>query len=173
MSHNKLKTNLQLSIQRLKLLEKKKTELALKARKGIGAFIINNKVDRARIRVEHIIREDYTVEALEIIEMYCDLLLARFGLIEQSKTVDTGLNEAITSIIWASSQIQGCDELKVITDFMARKYGKKFVDACKMNAFNSVNPKLMAKLSVQSPPKILVEKYLIGEWMRIPMQIID
>jgi len=35
--------------------------------------------------VEHIIREDYLVEALEIIEMLCDLLLARFGLIEKMR----------------------------------------------------------------------------------------
>ena len=44
-----------------------------------------HKEDRARIRVEHIIREDYVVEAFELLEMYCDLLLARFGLIQQMK----------------------------------------------------------------------------------------
>lgn len=33
-------------------------------------------------QVEHIIREDYLVEAMEMLELYCDLLLARFGLIE-------------------------------------------------------------------------------------------
>ena len=43
----------------------------------------NGKVERAKIRVEHIIREDYLVEAMEILEMYADLLLARFGLIQQ------------------------------------------------------------------------------------------
>jgi vacuolar protein sorting-associated protein IST1 len=37
------------------------------------------------VKVEHIIREDYLVEAMEILEMYCDLLLARFGLIETMK----------------------------------------------------------------------------------------
>lgn len=43
------------------------------------------KDERARIRVEHIIREDYLVEAMEILELYCDLLLARFGLIQSMK----------------------------------------------------------------------------------------
>jgi hypothetical protein len=62
---------------RLKLLEKKKTELALKSRKEIADYISAGKVERAKIRVEHIIREDYLVEAMEILEMYCDLLLAR------------------------------------------------------------------------------------------------
>ena len=40
---------------------------------------------RSPKKVEHIIREDYLVEAMEIVEMYCDLILARFGLIETMK----------------------------------------------------------------------------------------
>lgn len=84
-NYNKLKTNLRLAVNRLKLLEKKKTELAQKSRKEIADYISAGKEDRARIRVEHIVREDYTVEALELLEMYCDLLLARFGLIQQMK----------------------------------------------------------------------------------------
>lgn len=43
------------------------------------------QTERAKIRVEHIIREDYLVEAMEVTEMYCDLLLARYGLIQQMK----------------------------------------------------------------------------------------
>ena len=39
------------------------------------------------LQVEHIIREDYLVEAMEILELYADLLLARFGLIETMKYV--------------------------------------------------------------------------------------
>lgn len=84
-NYTKLKTLLRLSINRLKLLEKKKTELAQKARKEIAGYIAAGKIERAKIRVEHIIREDYMVEAMELLEMYCDLLLARFGLIQQMK----------------------------------------------------------------------------------------
>lgn len=67
------------------MLEKKKTELAQKARKEIADYLAADKVERARIRVEYIIREDYIVEAFEVVEMYCDLLLARFGLLQQMK----------------------------------------------------------------------------------------
>ena len=84
-NYTKMKTNLRLIINRLKLLEKKKTEMALKSRKEIADYISAGKEDRARIRVEHIIREDYLVEAMELLEMYCDLLLARFGLIQTQK----------------------------------------------------------------------------------------
>ena len=105
-NYNKLKTNLRLCINRLKLLEKKKSEMALKSRKEIADYISGGKIERAKIRVEHIIREDYMVEAMEVLEMYCDLSLARFGLIQQMKTLDDGLAEAISSLIWVAPRMQ-------------------------------------------------------------------
>lgn len=54
----------------------------MKAPSGNYLFL---QTERAKIRVEHIIREDYLVEAMEVTEMYCDLLLARYGLIQQMK----------------------------------------------------------------------------------------
>ncbi len=45
-NYAKLKTNLRLAVNRLKLLEKKKTELALKARKEIADFIGAGKSER-------------------------------------------------------------------------------------------------------------------------------
>lgn len=52
----KLKTHLRLAVNRLKLLEKKKTELAQKSRKEIADYLSAGKIERAKIRVEHIIR---------------------------------------------------------------------------------------------------------------------
>jgi len=161
-NYNKLKTNLRLAINRLKLLEKKKTEMALKSRKEIADYIASGKTERAKIRVEHIIREDYMVEAMEVLEMYCDLLLARFGLIQQMKTLDDGLAEAISSLIWVSPRLQSdVGELKMVCDQFTAKYGKPYAQACKENSVGTVSAKLMHKLSVQAPPKITVEKYLI------------
>ncbi|CAD6186650.1 unnamed protein product [Caenorhabditis auriculariae] len=161
----KLKTNLRLAINRLKLLGKKKTEMAMKARTEIADYISANKADRARIRVEHIIREDYLVEAFEILEMYCDLLLARFGLIEQMKTLDDGIAEAVISVLWAAPRIAtDIAEFKTVSDQLTVKYGKPFAEAARGNQLEfpaKVNPKLIAKLSVAAPPKLLVERYMI------------
>lgn len=51
-------------------------------------------------------REDYLVEAMEVVEMYCDLLLARFGLITQMKELDEGIAEAVSSLIWVAPRLQ-------------------------------------------------------------------
>lgn len=50
-------------------------------------------------------REDYMVEAMEIVEMYCDLVLARFGLVTQMKELDEGLAEAISTLIWVAPRM--------------------------------------------------------------------
>ncbi|CAF0803616.1 unnamed protein product [Brachionus calyciflorus] len=161
-NYTKLKTNLKLAIQRLKLLEKKKTELSLKSRKEIADYIQVNKPDRARIRVEHIIREDNYVEAMEMLEMFCDLLLARFGLIEKMKELDPGLDEAIATLIWASPRVSNdIQEFKLIGDAFAQKYGKKYAEACKADTLNNVNEKVKKRLGLEPPSKLLIEQYLI------------
>lgn len=53
-----------------------------------------------------LLREDYLVEAMEVVEMYCDLLLARFGLVSQMKDLDEGIAEAVSSIIWVAPRLQ-------------------------------------------------------------------
>jgi vacuolar protein sorting-associated protein IST1 len=75
----KLKMLLKLAISRLKMLQNKKHALNQQQRKDIAALLEKGKQESARIR------EDFTIEALEILEIYCELLLTRFGLIEQLK----------------------------------------------------------------------------------------
>ncbi|XP_061101731.1 IST1 homolog isoform X1 [Conger conger] len=158
----RLRVNLRLVINRLKLLEKKKTELAQKARKEIADYLSSGKDERARIRVEHIIREDYLVEAMEILELYCDLLLARFGLIQSMKELDPGLQEAVSTLIWAAPRLQAeVSELKIVSDQLCAKYSKEYGKLCRTNQIGTVNDRLMLKLGVEAPPKILVERYLI------------
>ncbi|XP_020794445.2 IST1 homolog [Boleophthalmus pectinirostris] len=159
---NRLSINLKLAISRLKLLEKKKTELAQKARKEIADYLSSGKDERARIRVEQIIREDYLVEAMEILELYCDLLLARFGLIQSMKELDPGLQEAVSTLIWAAPRLQ-CEvtELKTVSEQLCAKYSKEYGKLCRTNQIGTVNERLMHKMSVEAPPKILVERYLI------------
>lgn len=77
----KLKINLRFIINCLKLLEKKKMEIVFKVRKDIVDYILVGKDDRVRIWVEYIVCEDYLVEVMEFLEMFCDLIFVRFGLI--------------------------------------------------------------------------------------------
>jgi vacuolar protein sorting-associated protein IST1 len=82
-SAEKLKVSLKLAVSRLKMLQNKKQAINQQQRREVALLLEKGKEESARIRAEHIIREDFTIEALEILELYCDLLLTRFGLVEQ------------------------------------------------------------------------------------------
>lgn len=54
-------------------------------RKEVAKLLAAGKEDSARIQVEFVIREDNFTEALELVDNYCQILLARFGMIQTQK----------------------------------------------------------------------------------------
>lgn len=158
----KLKTGLRLSVQRTKLMSKKKTDLVQKARQDIAEYIESNRYDRARICVEQTILEEYFLEGMDLIEMYCDLLLSRFGLIESLEHCDETLLEAVTSIIWATPRlVTECPDLQTVTEHFIYKYGEEFGEEAKSNKNNKVNERVLSKFRTTPPSKMLIEKYMI------------
>ncbi|KAF9184146.1 hypothetical protein BGZ51_003543 [Haplosporangium sp. Z 767] len=153
------KVQLKLSVNRLQMLQNKKNMLAQQQRKEIARLLAMGKEESARIRVEHIIREDFSSEALEIIELYCELLLARFGLLEQLKNCDPAITEAVNTIIYAAPR-SDVKELLLVRDQLAAKFGRDFVTNAMENADESVNPRIIQKLKVQTPDPYLVNRYL-------------
>ncbi|KAF9940876.1 hypothetical protein BGZ67_006538 [Mortierella alpina] len=159
------KVQLKLSVNRLQLLQNKKNMLAQQHRKEIARLLEIGKEESARIRVEHIIREDFSNEALEIIELYCELLLARFGLLEQLKygsslvNCDPAITEAVNTIIYAAPRSE-VKELLLVRDQLAAKFGREFVTNAMENKDESVNPRIIQKLKVQTPDPYLVNRYL-------------
>nr|CAB3258529.1 IST1 homolog [Phallusia mammillata] len=161
-NEQKMKVNLGLVQTRLKLIEKKKTDQALRARPEIADYVKNAKTDRARVRVEHIIREDYLVEAMELVEMYADLLAGRIGLMKRSKVLEESLKTPISTLIWAGPRLsQYCQELTTVQNMLGAYYGKKYVEACMSNQVGTVCERVMTKMDPSPPKKILVERYLI------------
>lgn len=71
-----------LAVQRLRILQEKKEALAKKSRRDIATLLEKSKVETAKLRVETMINEDITQELLELLELYCELLIARFGILD-------------------------------------------------------------------------------------------
>lgn len=92
------------------------------------------------------IREKLTLEAFELLEIFCDFLLARFAMIERERSFiyieffffqyhlpfcskcPADLREAVCTIIWASSRCDDVRELQEVTNQFKLKYGKEFVE---------------------------------------------
>ncbi|ETS05525.1 hypothetical protein M419DRAFT_122103, partial [Trichoderma reesei RUT C-30] len=76
----KLKVQLKLAIARLRMVQQRDEQLGKTQRRAMAQLLEAGKVDSATIRVENIIRADITSELHELLELYCELLLARAGL---------------------------------------------------------------------------------------------
>lgn len=156
---NKLKVQLKLSISRLRMVQQKDTALAKQSRRDMAALLEVGKIESAKIRVENIIRSDMNTELLEILELYCELLLARAGLLE-GKECDPGLEEAVCSLIFAANRIEGVKELGTVRQLLVEKFGKEFALSAQENREGKVGERVVKRLVVQPPGQELVAAYL-------------
>ncbi|XP_071686402.1 uncharacterized protein [Rutidosis leptorrhynchoides] len=148
----KCKTCLTLAISRIKLLQNKRdTQLKL-MRQEIAQFLQSGQEPIARIRVEHIIREQNIWAAYEILEMFCEFVLARVPIIESQKECPLELKEAVASIIFAAPRCSDLPDLLTVRNLFATKYGKEFIAAAsELRPDTSVNRTIIEKLSVYTP----------------------
>lgn len=121
-------------------------------RKEIAQFLQAGQEAIARIRVEHIIREQNMGAAYNILELFCEFVLARVPIIENQKECPQELREAIASIIFAAPRCSDVPDLLHIKNLFTTKYGKEFVSAAsELRPDSGVNRMIIEKLSVHGP----------------------
>ncbi|KAE8375193.1 regulator of Vps4 activity in the MVB pathway-domain-containing protein [Aspergillus bertholletiae] len=87
----KLTSTLHLLIPRLRLLQKKSTASSVIQRRELSQLLAENKEASARIRVENVIATDIAVEVMEMVELYCELILARANVLDQNAFSEKGV----------------------------------------------------------------------------------
>ncbi|ABN64862.2 predicted protein [Scheffersomyces stipitis CBS 6054] len=157
----RLKTALKMAISKSKFIQEKKSALTKQQRRQLADLLKVGKESSATIRVENIIRDDIYIELLELIELYCELLLARISIIldPARTTCDASLIEAVQSLIYAAPHTE-LNELTSIREILVYKYGPDFGRAAKENTDNFVPAKIVTRCQVEPPPEKLVTLYL-------------
>ncbi|XP_037435731.1 uncharacterized protein LOC119302790 [Triticum dicoccoides] len=151
-SASKCKTEARMAAARMKLLRNRREAQVRKMRGDVAALLRDGREDTARIRVEHVIREQNTMAANEIIELFCELIVTRLPIIAKQKECPADLKEGICSLIFAAPRCSELPELTRMRDLFEKKYGKDFVAAAvdlRPNA--GVNNLLIEKLSANKP----------------------
>ncbi|PBK76605.1 DUF292-domain-containing protein [Armillaria solidipes] len=136
------------------------------SRRDIATLIERGRIETARVKVETIINEDIHIELLELLELYCELLIARFGILDlNSREPDPAISEGV-----CSSQRHvpnplphvNCFlkyyllELHVLRDLLMHKYGREFSIAVMENH----DGRVVRKLDIAMPSPELVNAYL-------------
>ncbi|AJT27638.1 BAF_collapsed_G0029980.mRNA.1.CDS.1 [Saccharomyces cerevisiae] len=163
----KLKTCLKMCIQRLRYAQEKQQAIAKQSRRQVAQLLLTNKEQKAHYRVETLIHDDIHIELLEILELYCELLLARVQVINDISTeeqlvkehMDDGINEAIRSLIYAILFVDEVKELSQLKDLMAWKINVEFVNGVIADHID-VPEKIIKKCSPSVPKEELVDLYL-------------
>ncbi|KAG1771269.1 DUF292-domain-containing protein [Suillus occidentalis] len=149
-----------LSVQRLRIAQQKKEAHAKGSRRDIALLLEKGKMESARVKVEAVINEDVNLELYELLELYCELLIARFGLLDQNtRDPDPGISEGVCSIIHAAPRTE-VKELLVLREMLMHKYGRDFSAAAMENRGGCVSERITRKLIIETPSEELVDAYL-------------
>lgn len=148
----KCKTLLKLTIPRIKLLRNRREIQIKQMRRDIAKLLETGQEATARIRVEHIIREEKMMAAQEIIELFSELIAVRLPIIEVQRECPIDLKEAISSVCFAAPRCADLPELLQVQMLFAAKFGKEFVAAAtELRPECGVNRQLIELLSVRAP----------------------
>jgi len=148
---NKCKNKLVAGEARININIGKKTALVQKAKREIAGLLKDRKYEKARIKVEYVIREDFNIEALEILALICELLKTRIQLIAVEKECPQDLRESVGSLIWAADRIQ-IEELNDIKDQFRKKYGIEFVQQAEKVTLGGQYVPRMQPIQIDAPP---------------------
>jgi len=159
---NKCKVQLKMLINRLNLLSSKKANLAKAEKRKVAMLLRDDKEHNARILVEQIIREDYTLEAYDVIKQYTEMLIARFNVVVTEEELKPEVADAVCALVY-SGWLMGAeiDELKALFMLFTAKYGKVYTQEVLDNKDKYINARLLKILSsTQVPDASVIDAYL-------------
>lgn len=154
-------------IQRLRYAQEKQLALAKQDRREVAQLLSNNKEQKAHYRVESLINDDIHIELLEILELYCELLLARVAILNAvtnemeliSSHMEDGINEAVRALVYSTLYAPEIKELTQLRDLLTLKFGKEFLSVIIEDKVG-VPDKVTVKCSPNLPQEELVVLYL-------------
>ncbi|GMM49185.1 Ist1 protein [Starmerella bacillaris] len=156
---SRLKALLKLAINRLKLLQQKKTAINKQNRRNLSQLLEAGKIEACRIRIENLWQEDVNVELLEILELYCELILARSSRIVDQEIRDQRVEEAVHVLLYAAQYVD-VKELANLRPLMSHMVTKEYVEYAIENT-NGIPDKIIQKIHVDVPSAELVDSYML------------
>lgn len=160
-SAQKLKPHAKMACHRFQIVNSKKTAAIKAQKREIAGLLAEGKVEKARIRVEHLIRLDWTIEANEILAIMCELVHERVTYLAASPHCPSDMHEAICTLIWAANRAE-CPELIEIAKQFHCKFGDEFMETALQNEARCVNERVLQRLAVQPPSAHHVQRYLVN-----------
>ncbi|KAF5745976.1 putative Regulator of Vps4 activity in the MVB pathway protein [Tripterygium wilfordii] len=146
---------------RLKLLKIKRYSIVRQLRDDVGQLINGGYEDIAFNRAEQLLKDESTMQVYELLDHFCEFIKLQLPYIRKHKDIPNDINEAISSLIYASARRGDLPELPALRKLFEERYGQGFakaaVDLCPGNL---VSNEIKEKLSIESVPDDLKHRLL-------------
>ncbi|XP_051182170.1 uncharacterized protein [Lolium perenne] len=145
----KLKSLVKLALARLAVVRRPRVGRRSIARGDVAQLLSIGHLDRALVRAGQVLEEDDALAALDVLELYCRLLVDHAAQLDKPKECSEEIKAAAAGLIYASAR---CGELPELLDaraILADKFGRDFAAAARDGAPGVVDPTLVQKLSGQ------------------------
>ncbi|KAK2651070.1 hypothetical protein Ddye_018559 [Dipteronia dyeriana] len=138
---------------RLKLLKNKRCSIVKLLREDMTELIKIGNEEIAFNRAEQLCKDENTMAVYELLENFCEFIRMNMSYIRKRKDCPNDVNEAVSSLIFASSRCGDLPELRGIRKLFEDRYGQKFVmAAAELFPGNLVNHQIKEKLNLKSVP---------------------
>ncbi|KAK7324727.1 hypothetical protein VNO77_28526 [Canavalia gladiata] len=160
---------------RLRLLKNKRQAMVRQLRKDLVELIQSGHEETAINRVlylfdslyatlscahvEQLMEDENLIATYELLDEFCEFILTQLSYIRRHKECPNDINEAVSSLIFASARFGDLPELGVIRKLFGERYGERFTTtAVELFPGNLVSKQLKENLSIKSVPDDLKYK---------------
>lgn len=136
---------------RLKLLKNKRCCIVRQLREDVAELLKNGHQDVAFKRAEQLFKDESIVAVYELLDHFCEFITINLSYIRRHKDCPNDINEAISSLIFASARCGDLPELRAIRKLFGERYGQRFaMSAVELYPGNLVNCQVKENLSIKS-----------------------
>ncbi|KAF3514637.1 hypothetical protein F2Q69_00000518 [Brassica cretica] len=134
--------------RRLNLLKNKKHVISSHLRHDIVQLLRIGERDRALRRAHDLFLDESLLSLYHLLLQFSDVILLNLSYIRRHREVSDGVNEAVSTLIFASARCGDLPELRTLRALFGERYGKIFVStALYLLPGNRANPQIIEKLS--------------------------
>eukprot|EP00211_Chloroparvula_japonica_P014697 CAMPEP_0119140204 /NCGR_PEP_ID=MMETSP1310-20130426/28812_1 /TAXON_ID=464262 /ORGANISM="Genus nov. species nov., Strain RCC2339" /LENGTH=255 /DNA_ID=CAMNT_0007131545 /DNA_START=26 /DNA_END=790 /DNA_ORIENTATION=- len=151
------KIQLSLALKRIKIHRSRKAEQIKLHKREIADLLKTEKYSLARVKTSAVILEDCMIEAYNLVESHCEMILPRISSLDYAKSCPEEMRLAIGSVLYAAPYMNVEELLKVRQMFVA-KFGKRFPEECIES--KAMDEKLVRRLTQTNPPDEVVDLYI-------------
>ncbi|PHU12325.1 hypothetical protein BC332_19255 [Capsicum chinense] len=111
---------------RLKLLKNKRVCIIRQLRDDLSELLRNGHYETVFDRVEQLSLDERKVAVYDLLDNYCEFIVINFPYIRRHTDCPDDINEAVSSLVYASARLGDLPELVSVRKLFAERYGQIF-----------------------------------------------